>query len=56
MEKLRMVAHAYSGKSKIGSGPGWPDKKGDPISKITRTERTGSMAQAVEHLPSKCKA
>jgi hypothetical protein len=28
----------------------------DPISKITRAKKTGSMAQAVEHLPKKHKA
>jgi hypothetical protein len=25
-----------------------------PLSKITRAKRAGGMAQAVEHLPSKC--
>jgi hypothetical protein len=30
-------------------------KKQDPISKITRAKKAGGVAQAVEHLPSKCK-
>jgi hypothetical protein len=37
---------------KVQAGLG---KKSDPISKISRAKRVG-MAQAVEHLPSKCKA
>jgi hypothetical protein len=31
-------------------------KKQDPISKITQAKRAGGMAQAVQYLPSKCKA
>jgi hypothetical protein len=31
-------------------------KKRDPISKVTRTKRTESMAQAIDCLPSKCEA
>jgi hypothetical protein len=30
--------------------------KEDPIAKITRTKRAKSMAQAAEHLSSKCEA
>jgi hypothetical protein len=32
------------------------DKKQDPISKITRAKKDQRWAQAVEHLPKKCKA
>jgi hypothetical protein len=31
-----------------------PGKKQDPISKIYRAKRAGSVVQGVEHLPSKC--
>jgi hypothetical protein len=31
-------------------------KKQDPVSKITRTKRAGSAAQAEEHLPGKWQA
>jgi hypothetical protein len=33
-----------------------PDKKRDPISKITNTKRAGDMTQVVEYLPGKHKA
>jgi hypothetical protein len=28
----------------------------DPLQKITRAKKDGTMAQVLEHLPSKCKA
>jgi hypothetical protein len=39
----------------VGGGPGSLDKMQNPISKITQEKRTRGMAQAVEHLPGKCK-
>jgi hypothetical protein len=32
-------------------GPSWLDRKGDPISKINRAQRAGSMTAGVECLP-----
>jgi hypothetical protein len=55
------AAHAYnptylgkiSGRSQFKASP---RKKQDPISKIANTKRVGRVAQAAEHLPSKCEA
>jgi hypothetical protein len=49
------ACHPHDGKPKIG-GSFCPCRKTDPISKITRAKTAGDMAQAVEHLPSKCEA
>jgi hypothetical protein len=61
-KKLGMVSctcqPSYGRKHKIG-GPGpRPDwaKSETPISKITRAERAGGMAEVEEHLPGKLKA
>jgi hypothetical protein len=48
---------SYSGRHiKEDHGPGWPGKKQDSISKLSRTKRAGGVAQAVQHLPSKQEA
>jgi hypothetical protein len=48
------MCHPSNGKK--DHGPGWPGKKLNPKSKITRAKKTGGMAQAVKHLPNKHKA
>jgi hypothetical protein len=47
---------SYTGKHKQDHGPGLPDIKWDPVSKITKAKTAGSMAQLIDHLPNKHKA
>jgi hypothetical protein len=47
--------HKMGELPKDGLGKKKKKKKQDPISKVTRVKRAGGVAQAAEHLLTKCK-
>jgi hypothetical protein len=53
---MPVITATVGSVKKKDQGPGQPGQKARPYLQHNRREKAGAMAQAVKHLPSKCKA